>query len=653
MLHAGSLKDVLNKKGLDLNNIFKKNIEALMYKNPKLVNKLQGYIPTEVPELVQENGAYNLKYKGLYIHNRQNPLGEAKEIFSMASNEPVAIHLIYGLGLGYLFQVASLNSIGTVILYEPDLNILWTAFTLVDFSNDILKNNVYITDNIDDAASEIYKKSNTINIPQMISLPSASEFNQEGFETLVRTLQEIVGTFSLDLRFTKEKFYPSLKMLIQNIPNLIKEPPLARFKDKFKGKTAVIVSAGPSLDRNIEVLKKYRDKYILITVGTAIKTLYKNELMPDFLCIIETYNSSKQVEGLDLSNVYFITEPYASPELRNFKYKKIFSHISANSPINHFWAEVCGENIEEYWSKGTVSYTAINSARILGCSKIILVGQDLAYIEGQCYSKDSAYKDLSCEYNKEAHKWEITAKDFDAFSSAISSAPDAETRSATAKRRLERLNNSLYYVKGIKGDMIPTESVYAAFVKPLSEFAEHFKGIKYINTSLVGAQIDGYENMPLEEALKDSQSVETTDFDTTFEYDTKLITSNLINLLTKTREALKYINEGKQILKNLSNDLKRKKNVDQDVLKLLKKASLIYLELIGEFSEKNKLYDLISVAGKIDLDYELKMMRDFNYENIIRITEKINNYFNSTENGINEIGTMLEGVLNESFNTKG
>ena len=71
------------------------------------------------------------------------------------------------------------------------------------------------------------------------------------------------------------------------------------------------------------------------------------------------------------------------------------------------------------------------------------------------------------------------------------------------------------------------------------------------------------------------------------------------------------------------------------------------------FSEKNKLYDLISVAGKIDLDYELKIMRDFNYENILRITEKINNYFNSTENGITEIGTMLEGVLNESFNTKG
>ena len=209
-------------------------------------------------------------------------------------------------------------------------------------------------------------------------------------------------------------------MLIQNIPNLINEPPLARFKDIYAGKTAVVVSAGPTLDRNIETLKKYRDRYILMTVGTAAKTLFRNGIKPDFLCIIETYNSTGQIQGLDLSDVYFITEPYSTPELRDFKYKGTFSHISANSPINHFWAELCGENIEEYWSKGTVSYTALNCARILGCSKIVLVGQDLAYVQGQCYSKDSAYKDMVCEYNDSAQRWEIQAKDFESFASAIS-----------------------------------------------------------------------------------------------------------------------------------------------------------------------------------------------------------------------------------------
>ena len=96
-----------------MNNIFLKNINALNIKNPALAQKSQNYVPTALPQLVKENGVYNFLYKDALIHNKINPLAEAKEIFSMAVNTPVSIHLIYGLGLGYLFQVTSLNSKGT------------------------------------------------------------------------------------------------------------------------------------------------------------------------------------------------------------------------------------------------------------------------------------------------------------------------------------------------------------------------------------------------------------------------------------------------------------------------------------------------------------------------------------------------------------
>ncbi len=103
----------------------------------------------------------------------------------------------------------------------------------------------------------------------------------------------------------------------------------------------------------------------------------------------------------------------------------------------------------------------------------------------------------------------------------------------------------------------------------------------------------------------------------------------------------------------MSNNLKRRKNVDKDTLKLLKKVSLIYLDLTGKISEKNKLFDLISAAGKIDLDYEMKMIRNFDYTSVSRISEKISEYFTQSKNGITEIQNMLKGVLNEGFNTAG
>ena len=159
MLPADSFGESKTKG--DSVNLLEKNLTALANKDRELAERIAKHIVSDVPQLVNENGFYNLVYKNTYLHNRQNPLSEAKEIFSMAANSPVAIHLVYGLGLGYLFQVASANSAGTVILYEPDLNILRIVFSLVDFSNDILKNNVFISDSLEKTGEYIYKKWRT------------------------------------------------------------------------------------------------------------------------------------------------------------------------------------------------------------------------------------------------------------------------------------------------------------------------------------------------------------------------------------------------------------------------------------------------------------------------------------------------------------
>ena len=635
-----------------MNNIFLKNINALNIKNPALAQKLQNYVPTALPQLVQENGVYNFLYKDALIHNKINPLAEAKEIFSMAVNTPVSIHLIYGLGLGYLFQVTSLNSKGTVILYEPDLNVMWVAFSLVDFSNDILKKNVHISDSYDEISKIIYEHSGMQNSPQLLSLPSQRACDEKSFNELVLKLQNLIGSYSLDLKYTKQKFYPNLVTVLGNLLKLVKEVPLHVYKDVYKGKTAVVVSAGPTLDRNIQTLKENRDKYVLFVVGTAVKTLYKNGLKPDFIVIIESYNSVRQLEGLDLSDVNFITEPYSHSALRDFEFKQIFSHISSNTPVNHFWAKIIGENIDEYWSKGTVSYTALNCARLLGCSKIILVGQDLAYIDGQCYSKDSAYKDLICSFNPENKRWEIVAKDFEAFSLAISPLDDSIKREEVAKRRLRNLNASLHMVKGISGEMIPTEAVYAAFIPPLEEYVKNFEGREYINTSLIGAQIDGFKNLSLEEALKDSSSVGDINLESDFKYDVEKIVNNIEAKIAEAKEALSVIEETKKLIKNLKNELKRYKTVNENILKILKRISSQYFYLSSDFTKKSEIFDFITISNRIDLDYEMKMIQDFTYESVLNISDKIQQYFDVAEKRINDIDNYAKRIINENFNSK-
>lgn len=624
-----------------MSNIFEKNINALASKDKELASKLVSHIVTDLPQLVQTNGFYNLVYKNIHLHNPENPLQEALEIFSQAQNEPVSIHLVYGLGLGYLFQVASQKSAGTVILYEPDLNILKIAFTFVDFSGDILKNNVFIASTLEKAGEYIYKKSNTKNIPLMLSTMAYRNLDEDKFNNLVAELQRMVGSYGMDLRYTRQKFYPLLRKMIMNMPSFVHEIPLAEFKDFYRGKTGVVVSAGPSLDRNIETIKKYRANIVLFVVGTAMKTIAKHDITPDFLCIIEANDCSKQIAGLDLSGINFITEPFSHPNLRSFRFKKTYTHISANQPVNFFWKDIAGINIEEYWSKGTVSYAALNCARILGCSRIVLVGQDLAYIEGQCYSKESAYKDLVCSFNKESNKWEITAKDFDNFCASLSNSPDSEARVKTAKKRLQDLNNSLYYVKGIRGDMIPTESVYAAFIRPLKEFAEHFNDREYINTSLLGAQIDGYKNMPLEEALKGASPIENRELVSDFRYNVEKIKENIKAAVENLKTAEVKIHEGEAFVKSLKNELKRHRAVNQEILKSLKKLSMNYYELSNVFAKQNLLFDFITTAERIDLDYEMKMLKEFTPDTVGNITEKISIYYTNALKRMAVISDML------------
>ena len=125
------------------------------------------------------------------------------------------------------------------------------------------------------------------------------------------------------------------------------------------------------------------------------------------------------------------------------------------------------------------------------------------------------------------------------------------------------------------------------------------------------------------------------------------IKENLNIKLAELKTSLSFIDEGKKLVKNIKNDLKRYKNVSVDVLKSLKKLSVNYLYLSSDFANKSKLFDYIITADKIDLDYEMKMLKEFTLENIVNINKLLGLFYENTEKRILEI----ERLVNESINT--
>ena len=84
-----------------------------------------------------------------------------------------------------------------------------------------------------------------------------------------------------------------------------------------------------------------------------------------------------------------------------------------------------------------------------------------------------------------------------------------------------------------------------------------------------------------------------------------------------------------------------------EVLKALKKLSLNYVSLTNNFTNKSKIFEFIITADRINLDYEMKMLRDFSYESVNNINEKLMLFYENAEKRIIEI----EGLINESINT--
>ena len=625
-----------------MNKLFEKNIGLL--KDSSLRENLEKYNCEEQPILTQTTG-YNLQYKGLDLHNTANPLQESKNTFANLKNDENAIHLIYGLGLGYLFQIASSLSKGVVVLYEPNLDILYTTFSLVDFSGDLSKDNVYIFTDFEKMQKFLVEISNKDSYIEIASLPSYRELYKDVFDTQIKTLELTYGSVILDYSYKQKKLYGATYTTIRNLPELIKEIPINKLENYFKDKPAIIVSAGPTLAENIEVLKQNQDKAVIFAVGPALKTLVKNNINVDFLCIVESNNCSKQVSGLDLSDINLIVEPFTHPAIHALIAKQKYLHVSANMPPSEYWGKISNTNTEGYGTQGTVSYMALNTAIKMGCSKIILVGQDLAYIEGQCYSKDSAYSELECVYNEQLQKYEIVPKDFEKYRDSLSASDDVEIRTKVATERLKILNKSLYSVKSINGAMIPTEAGYAAFIQQFSDYAKNLNNIKLINTSLKGAQIDGFENVSLAEAVKDLTTIDKSIPKIKLDYDIEQIKEHLLRLENNLKEYKNLAEESCKTASRLNMNWKRHRTIDKNLLLKIRALIETYTKMNDVNNTENEIFRYATAHHEMELNSFLKTIKNYDMTTTPQVITKLNEYYTNIQTRI----YVISYWLNESM----
>lgn len=213
-------------------------------------------------------------------------------------------------------------------------------------------------------------------------------YNQKKLIEIMKLLKSYLRNVSLNLGNSIEDSLQGLEQNMNNIKWLMKSKSSAEIKNKFLNKPAIIVSAGPSLNRNLNYLKKAKGKAIIIAVDTIAERLIKTGIIPDFICAVERVSEiyDYYFKNKDYPKEMSLIGPLLLDEniFESFK-GELFLPLRRGVYEFEWLRSVMDilDNDHTIFMGSSCAHVALGWASHLGCSPIILAGQDLAYGENE------------------------------------------------------------------------------------------------------------------------------------------------------------------------------------------------------------------------------------------------------------------------------
>jgi hypothetical protein len=346
-----------------------------------------------------------------YLHSPDNPILEAQKWVQQFEIKSSHAYVILGFGLGYhikfLLEVLPEDSQIFVIEHSKEKSL--ARFVKQHFSNVGWMANKRLHfiagPDIREIAGNLNKQLQSFSLKQITickhlpTMATEKEFYLRLERDLVKKVQDLL---MVDYNFRTASSKVMLKHAWENFSSIRSNPGISHFKDKFKGFPAIVVSSGPSLNKNIDKLKEYADKAVIICVGSALGALKKHNLTPHFLVVVDPFpGMEKCFEGC-LSEDTVLVSPYVTPSnlIDQYPGKKVF-YLMAETHRN---VNVLGA-LKEYLPQTdvliinlSVAVPAIHFARYIGADPIILMGQDLSFTPDATHAQGTQYSSYSKDY---------------------------------------------------------------------------------------------------------------------------------------------------------------------------------------------------------------------------------------------------------------
>lgn len=330
--------------------------------------------------------------KSLFLHSSYDPIKEAEKFWQnhrcdLANKQKV---IIYGVGCGY--HIAALLKLAhdTQQIEVWDFNVDFFNFikTIQPVKNIILGERVRFC--ITDDKNLIAKYFNAFNIEtsSLIIHPPSLKIIPSTLDDLKNILESFQVNINSILTY-KDKLADHF---VENIKTayLDRQRMLANL---LEGVPMVLVAAGPSLAKSFVLLKNNRDKFVIGCVGTALASLIKHDIIPDFFMLTDPLDSlDSQFVGIDPSiqiNVPLFYLSTVSPKVvSKYKGTKIMLLQEGFAQAEDM-AKVLGMTLVK--TGGSVATALLDWMIQLGAKQVCFVGQDLAYSNKESHIAGTTY----------------------------------------------------------------------------------------------------------------------------------------------------------------------------------------------------------------------------------------------------------------------
>ncbi|MFC1588532.1 motility associated factor glycosyltransferase family protein [Planctomycetota bacterium] len=381
---------------------FQENLKHLKTAQPGLADRLRQASSLYDSLIPTKSGSHTLRLEAedgssRYLHSRYQPEKVAQKFIDSQKFESLTIYIMFGHGLGYELEcLARKMTPGMcVIVFEPSLSVFRTWLEMADRS--ALLSNIGIRFVVASEADDVYGfLRNDLGRMfagdiQLLHISEAGSIYTEYIESLRKAVQEAVkvGAFMMKTSFTLAR--ANLKNRMENIPAYVSNKGVEFYKDRFKGKPGVCVLAGPSLGKNIDLLREVKGYAPIISVSTTLKLLLARGIEPDFSAVLDFQKISRNFFN-DIDPRYqipLVCDPKGNSEsIDGYTGPKIFFYDSFIADSFEDPSKFTRGQME---SGGTVAHLAFGFARYMGCDPIITIGLDLAYSDGLTHIPGTLY----------------------------------------------------------------------------------------------------------------------------------------------------------------------------------------------------------------------------------------------------------------------